>query len=410
MKKVLIILLVSIVPLLAVAVMYLKSKQEAKPEVVSLREQYQEQLRNGVTPQIDHITQEKKENSENAGNMNNLLSDKAETDEKRSEFDVVEDNKQFANNENEAFDKKQQEAQLFEQLPDDLDIEVVNNDSNSLIDKVLSGLSDTIVSAGSKYHYSSNLYFDVTNKKYDESAKKTMRWLNNAADEIEKAGCKQPPINYNVLNDPKAELLSDNTYVSPGQLFYFNGLYQITSMSIPYYVTPDSSYPGMGSNKWELVLNKFMEAMFSYLSVKEAKKYVDIDFAYKAAEPGEDVSKHTVYTDLAIAKIIGMGSTIYKAHPEAVICTATYVLKNAMQIGDIVVATVYPVFSWYTYEKVDNRKDLDPNNVYMTEYLTDDNTGELYELMMYGEKKVFFLSMAKDDYGDWKIVCIEPFQ
>ncbi len=256
------------------------------------------------------------------------------------------------------------------------------------------------------YHYSTDLYFNISDI-YDEQTKEIMRRLNSAADELEKSG-KQEPLNFGCISNPDVIYIPDYIWFNPEREYLFADSYEVKNMKIPYYVSKDWNYDGMGKNEWELVLNYFFDGMYTYLNVKEAKKFIDINSAFKVSEAGEDIGKHTIYTDACIAKIIALADTVKVSHPNAVAAEGTYALENVIQNGDMARATVHPVIIWYYNKAVSSPDETDPNKTYMYTYQTDERTGTLYTTYMDYKDLSFEVTMTKDDYGSWKVVCMEP--
>ena len=385
MGKAKIVFIISIILLISLGLGYYIVTKEDKPKAVSKLEQYQKELKEASDKNL----------SIEQGN-------------------VPSDNKALKEKNDKISEKKTSSTRE----PDDRDdpkglekkknIEKAGSDTyEEITDKQKSVKNNS--TSDSKYHYSTDLYFD-TNKNYDEQTKATMTKFNNLADEIENKGIKQASLDYGKLTDPSVKYISENTYFNPEDRHPFIGLYEVSNLNAIYYVNPEWYYEGMGTHEWELVLNNFFEAIVAYYSVKEAKKFVDTELAYKCAEPGEDVLKHTKYTDPCISNMLLHASTVLEAHPKAVFASGTYVIKSIGQFGDMIMATVSPVFLWHYYEEVYTQQKLEPDKTYLSEYQVDESTGKAYKLRVDGKKLVFNICMTTDEYGNWKIACIEPLQ
>lgn len=270
------------------------------------------------------------------------------------------------------------------------------------------------------YLYSSELYFDIEkNRRYgvDQEQLDFMEKCNQAADELERQGKTQKDMDYKILSDVKVKYYGGNTYINPYQESPLRNCYAVEGMPVPYYVDEEFAHVANGNTEWEVVLNHFMEAIFNYLSVKEAKKFVDVDSAYLMAEPGEDIESHTKYTDKCIAALLLQSSSALATTQNSngrYIAQGSYYLDNIVNIPyggtELARATVDALFIRVEPAVVPKEEmvALDPNRTYITTYVDDPNTGKK---LCFGYKfasRQFEVSMVKDNNGDWKIVCVEP--
>ena len=270
------------------------------------------------------------------------------------------------------------------------------------------------------YLYSSELYFDIEkNRRYgvDQEQLDFMAKCNQTADELERQGKIQKDMDYKILSDVKVKYYGGNTYINPYQESPLRNCYAVEGMPVPYYIDEEFAHVANGNTEWEVVLNHFMEAIFNYLSVKEAKKFVDVDSAYLMAEPGEDIESHTKNTDKCIAALLLQTTSALATTQNSngrYIAQGSYYLDNIVNIPyggtELARATVDALFMRVEPAVVPEEEmvALDPNRTYITTYVDDPNTGKK---LCFGYKfasRQFEVSMVKDNNGDWKIVCVEP--
>ncbi|MCR5322032.1 MAG: hypothetical protein K6E85_01930 [Lachnospiraceae bacterium] len=286
-------------------------------------------------------------------------------------------------------------------------LELYNSvDENDAEDFADDHAENDLKASDSEYHYSSNRYFNIYDS-YDDHTKEIMSKFNAAADETEAQGIKQAAFEHGKLAAPSVRLVPENTYFNPDTVFCFNGLYEISNMNLLYYVKPDSYYSGMGSNEWELVINYFMEALLSYQSIKEAKKFVNVAIGGNGDSWSKnEYDKVNSGTDIRMASLLTFEELLRKAHSNSVSVFGTYSLENLKKTDNKVKVTVNPYICAYYYEKVDQPKSKSPDNIYMNDYMlgSDDI---LYSLHMGRSGTTFNLTLLLDDYGEWKIVSIE---
>ena len=293
-----------------------------------------------------------------------------------------------------------------------------NEDNNHVLNQEEEKKSEYYFSKG--YSNSSELYFNIEkNRAYgiDQEQLDLMAKFNTLADEIEKQGNKQPDLDLGVLSKVNVKYYGENTYINPYEESPLRNCYVIEGMRIPYYVDEEYGHIAGGIHEWEVVLNYFMDGILTFLNVKEAKKFVDVDSAYLMAEPGEDVYKHIKNTDKCIAAMLLQTSSAVATVENSngrYLAQGSYYLDNIVNIPyngtEIARATVKVLFMRLEAAEVLEEKmvELDQSRTYISTYVDDPNTGKKYCFGYKFATRQFEVSMLKDNNGDWKIVCVEP--
>lgn len=263
------------------------------------------------------------------------------------------------------------------------------------------------VSSNGTYHASADLYLDPAGN-YDAETREIVQALNDYADKVAESGRVQPAPDKALLSSPSVSYIDPDTWFSPEVRFPAAGSYCAGNLMIPYYVTTDAQYENMGGNDWELVLNAFFDAVYNYVSVREAKKYVDTSLTARVPDAGTDPETHARNTDPSIAKLLGLVDTVFTRHPECTSFDGTYML-NGVYLKDpsCVSLSVNPILLMYSSKTADADVKTDPNATYLHEAQKDELTGETILPHLETDRLSFMMTLVRDDLGDWKIAYIE---